>query len=285
MNKPPQTPKDPKKNLHFFIKDISNNNPFLDPCGNIFKNPLFTPLQPWNNHKKTLCLKDKDTKCNNIKNTNTSFTMRLESIIESIRNDRKYNSQNIKTNSLLRLTDTLKKNQNEKPNKKINFNDTLNTKDALDDLLLQITKKYDLVNYSPSDTTKKNPPHIKPPPLPPPGFPKLNHRRSTSIYIPRGNSWNTPLPPKPPEIKKELKIIDREINGISDLLELIKENPISPYIEYNINMKSIHNIKEPLFELDNMIGMNNLKDSIVDQIIYFVQNLHINKDAIINRNF
>jgi len=45
-------------------------------------------------------------------------------------------------------------------------------------------------------------------------------------------------------------------------------------------MKSIHNIKEPLFELDNMIGMNNLKDSIVDQIIYFVQNLHINKDAI-----
>ena len=33
-----------------------------------------------------------------------------------------------------------------------------------------------------------------------------------------------------------------------------------------------------------MIGMNGLKDSIVDQIIYFVQNLHINKDAV-NHDF
>ena len=42
----------------------------------------------------------------------------------------------------------------------------------------------------------------------------------------------------------------------------------------------MHDIKEPLYELSNMIGMNGLKDSIVDQIIYFVQNLHINKDAL-----
>jgi SpoVK/Ycf46/Vps4 family AAA+-type ATPase len=45
-------------------------------------------------------------------------------------------------------------------------------------------------------------------------------------------------------------------------------------------MRSMHNIKEPLGELDNMIGMNGLKDSIVDQIVYFVQNLHINKNAV-----
>jgi SpoVK/Ycf46/Vps4 family AAA+-type ATPase len=45
-------------------------------------------------------------------------------------------------------------------------------------------------------------------------------------------------------------------------------------------MQSIHNIKEPLTELNNMIGMNGLKDSIVDQIIYFVQNLHVNKNAV-----
>ena len=43
-------------------------------------------------------------------------------------------------------------------------------------------------------------------------------------------------------VVQELKIIDREVNGIADLLELIKENPISPYIEYNINMESIHNL-------------------------------------------
>ena len=45
-------------------------------------------------------------------------------------------------------------------------------------------------------------------------------------------------------------------------------------------MRSMHNIKEPLGELNNMIGMNGLKDSIVDQIVYFVQNLHINKNAV-----
>tara|TARA_A200000159_G_C7238643_1_gene303544 strand:- start:48 stop:917 length:870 start_codon:yes stop_codon:yes gene_type:complete len=45
-------------------------------------------------------------------------------------------------------------------------------------------------------------------------------------------------------------------------------------------MKSIHNIKKPLGELNNMIGMNGLKDSIVDQIVFFVQNLHVNKNAL-----
>ena len=39
-------------------------------------------------------------------------------------------------------------------------------------------------------------------------------------------------------------------------------------------MKSIHNIKEPLTELKNMIGMNKLKNSIVDQILYFIQEFH-----------
>ena len=125
-------------------------------------------------------------------------------------------------------------------------------------MLLQITNKYDLAN-NPSLGSKQIVPRRK---FPPPPFPKSKHRRS-SIYIPPNNAWNTPIPFPMPEIKKELKIIDREVNGIADLLELIKDNPISPYIEYNINMEAIHNIKEPLFELNEMIGMNGLKDSIV----------------------
>ena len=38
-------------------------------------------------------------------------------------------------------------------------------------------------------------------------------------------------------------------------------------------MKALHKIKEPLTELNNMIGMKNLKENIVDQILFFVQNL------------
>ena len=44
-------------------------------------------------------------------------------------------------------------------------------------------------------------------------------------------------------------------------------------------MKALHNIKEPLEELNNMIGIKDLKNSIVDQILYFIQDLHKNKNS------
>ena len=281
MNNPPKNKTNQNKNLFFFIKDLSNNNPFLDPSSNTTKNPLFPPLQPWNINKNLLLLNDKDNSNNDFKIKKDDFTMRLDSIIDKIREERKENSKNVTTDNLFKLKTTLNNEQLLKNRKKVIFNPTLSPKDAIDDLLLQITKKYDLA----SGTTTKSKtlvPRRKPPPPPPPGFgPRFNHRRSSSIYIPPPkNAWNTTLPPPLPTIKKELKIINKEINGLKDLLELIEENPVSPYIEYNINMRSMHNIKEPLTELNNMIGMNGLKDSIVDQIIYFVQNLHINKNAV-----
>jgi SpoVK/Ycf46/Vps4 family AAA+-type ATPase len=48
-------------------------------------------------------------------------------------------------------------------------------------------------------------------------------------------------------------------------------------------MKALHNIKEPLTELNNMIGMKDLKNNIVDQILYFVQELH--KDTLSKGDF
>ena len=42
-------------------------------------------------------------------------------------------------------------------------------------------------------------------------------------------------------------------------------------------MESIHNIKSPLNELNKMIGMNNLKNNVIDQIIYFIQKLHLSE--------
>jgi hypothetical protein len=272
MNNSPKTPTNSKKNLLFCIKDISNNDPFLDPSGNVLINPLFDPLHCWEKNKNPFLSEHSDNI--NIKNKGVSFIMRLNSILCDIDNERKQNAQNIKTENLFKLKKTL--NDQSKPKKQISFNDNLNARDALDDLLLQITNKYDLSNKSSHNSkaiiSRKT---ILPPPQP---YYSFTHGRS-SIYMPPNNYWNTSIP-KPPEIKKEFKIIDREINGIDDLLELIRDNPISPYIEYNINMKSIHNIKEPLFELNKMIGMKGLKDSIIDQIIYFVQNLHINKDTV-----
>ena len=82
-----------------------------------------------------------------------------------------------------------------------------------------------------------------------------------------------PLTPEQPEIKETINI-DVEISNISDILKLIEKYNLDPSIQYNINMQCLHNIKEPLEELNNMIGMKDLKNNIVDQILYFVQELH-----------
>ena len=83
------------------------------------------------------------------------------------------------------------------------------------------------------------------------------------------------------ELEKEKELANRRkvniqatIDNIGDLLKLIEEYPDDKSIEYNINMHSLHKIKKPLLELDAMIGMQNLKENIVDQILYYIQNLH-----------
>lgn len=75
------------------------------------------------------------------------------------------------------------------------------------------------------------------------------------------------------EIKEHINI-DAEVNNIDDILKLIATYKADPSIKYNINIKALHNIKEPLEELRDMVGMNDLKNNIVDQILYFVQELH-----------
>jgi len=76
-------------------------------------------------------------------------------------------------------------------------------------------------------------------------------------------------------ISERVKItINKEINGLEDLLSLIHDYPLIENVDYNINMKTLYNIKVPLVELNNMIGMVDLKDNIVDQVIYYVQEFH-----------
>jgi len=85
---------------------------------------------------------------------------------------------------------------------------------------------------------------------------------------------------KEPIVKiKETIDIEVVINNIDDIIQLIEKYKLDPEIKYNINMKALHNIKEPLQELNNMIGMSDLKNNIVDQILYFAQGLHKNTNV------
>ena len=78
-------------------------------------------------------------------------------------------------------------------------------------------------------------------------------------------------------IEKEKIIIEREINGLQDLLDIIEDYPYDESKIYNIDLEKLHSIKVPLFKLNSLIGLRELKTNISDQIIYYLQNLHIPK--------
>jgi SpoVK/Ycf46/Vps4 family AAA+-type ATPase len=78
-------------------------------------------------------------------------------------------------------------------------------------------------------------------------------------------------------IEKEKINIEREINGLQDLLNIIEDYPYDENKIYNIDLEKLHSIKVPLFKLNSLIGLQELKTNISDQIIYYLQNLHIPK--------
>ena len=107
---------------------------------------------------------------------------------------------------------------------------------------------------------------------------EINDPNIYKVFLSSNNTSSFKRTPTPPlKIKEpQLVTIDCEIKTIADILTLIDTYKIQSDITYNINMKQLHNIKEPLKELNDMIGMKELKTNIVDQILYFSQNLHKN---------
>jgi AAA+ superfamily predicted ATPase len=75
------------------------------------------------------------------------------------------------------------------------------------------------------------------------------------------------------EEKKKVNIVT-EITCIGDLLTITDKYPVDKNIEYNINVEALHKIRTPLQNLNNMIGMKDLKENIVDQLLFYIQNLH-----------
>lgn len=88
----------------------------------------------------------------------------------------------------------------------------------------------------------------------------------------------TAIAPSP--LPKTSKIdIDMSMNTISDLISIINNNEYDETVEYNIDLKSLHNIKMELICLQEMIGMESMKQSVLNQLVYFTQELHIGTDT------
>jgi hypothetical protein len=78
---------------------------------------------------------------------------------------------------------------------------------------------------------------------------------------------------------RDVDEITAKIGGIPNLIELGKlyeENEFDKK-NYSVNIRGLNKISNPLDELNNLIGMQNVKKNIIDQIIYFSQEFHEQK--------
>ena len=77
------------------------------------------------------------------------------------------------------------------------------------------------------------------------------------------------------DIIKQKININKNINSIDDILWILKNYPIIYNVEYNIDLNKLHLIKDDLIKLNNMIGMKDIKNSILNQLIFYLQNFHL----------
>ena len=85
--------------------------------------------------------------------------------------------------------------------------------------------------------------------------------------------------PKQSNIKKiKKKDIICNIDSISDLIDLTDKYEYEEDTEYNIDLECLHKIKNELKSLNEMIGLNSIKTSILDQLLYFMQKLHLSSN-------
>ena len=89
----------------------------------------------------------------------------------------------------------------------------------------------------------------------------------------------------PPLIKNEpiyappvVKTIDVSVKSIEDLISVVDNTQFATNATYNINLGALRRIRGELVELNNMVGMSGLKQSVLNQLIYYIQDLHKSDD-------
>jgi hypothetical protein len=70
------------------------------------------------------------------------------------------------------------------------------------------------------------------------------------------------------------------VKTLDDLIELGKNYNPDTADKYAINLKRLNKLVDPLIELKNTIGMTSVKESILDQLIYFLQSFEENNNML-----
>jgi SpoVK/Ycf46/Vps4 family AAA+-type ATPase len=88
------------------------------------------------------------------------------------------------------------------------------------------------------------------------------------------NEISQTLVPTAAAVPSRAVTITRAISSIADILTILEETPLEENTTYNIHIEYLHKIRDELKELNNMIGLRELKCAVVNQLIYFIQDLH-----------
>jgi len=259
--------KNNNKNNNKKNKDISNNQIILynNPL-NLYNRDLFSNDDVSNNSIINEIIKDLCDDLNNLIISTNENKLCLDNSLNLINNENNINKtdnisinmNNLKYNKSKLVSILDKENLCINSNKKLiqyKYNDS--SRRNINSLIYNINRQYESI------------------------CPYNKNINSLILRSPIKNSFSNlkPFtPPKPVELKKVN--INVEINSIEDIIQLTKDYPTTFGYEYNIDMVGIHSIKDDLIKLNNMIGMNLLKENVVDQLLYFIQKLHVasNKD-------
>lgn len=74
-------------------------------------------------------------------------------------------------------------------------------------------------------------------------------------------------------VKTKTVTIETDVKSLVDLLHIINTHEYDAETQYNIDLKSLHSIKEEMTLLNEMIGMDGIKTAVMNQLLYFIQNL------------
>ena len=79
---------------------------------------------------------------------------------------------------------------------------------------------------------------------------------------------------------KDLKPITMEVKSLDDLIKLGETYDHKDKNKYVINMKALHKCLPTLKELNSMIGMKNIKETVMDLIFFRLQNFEDDKEEL-----
>lgn len=107
-------------------------------------------------------------------------------------------------------------------------------------------------------------------------IPKYSNKSAFSL---ESSVFRQKLTNSPVSKSSELVVIETQIQTIQDLITIVETHPYDSTKQYNIDLKSLHSIKQELTDLNSMIGMESLKTCVLGQLLYFIQGLHLGNEA------